>query len=101
LKPNHVSKFTQKHVKEVTPLFRNRKGCHLNETAIAAATAEAYDRGVYPEMAKGLGGMVEGTAQVEAYRAHQSAFPYVGAAITQSSIDALCAPLKDHIKNSA
>jgi hypothetical protein len=96
----HIAKFTQKHAKEVTPLFRKRKGFHQNEPPVVAAVAEAYDRGVYPEMAKSLGGMVEATAQMEAYRAHKSTFYDVSAAITRSSIDTLCAPLKDYIKNS-
>jgi hypothetical protein len=96
----HIAKFTQKHAKEVAPLFRKRKGAHQNETHIVAAPAEAYDRGVYPEMAKSLGGMVEGTAQMEANRVGQSTFHYLSSPIAQSSIDALCAPLRSYITKS-
>ncbi len=95
LKPNSVAEFTNKMEKQIIPLLRKQKGFQ-DEIAFVAPgetrafgislwenkeNAETYNRGTYPEVAKILAGVVEGTPQVETYEVTNSTFHKVAAAV--------------------
>jgi hypothetical protein len=96
LKPNSVSEFTKRLEKEIIPLLRKQKGFQDEITFVLqggkeafgvslwdqAQNAEAYNRGAYPEVAKILTSVVEGTLQVETYEVANSTFHKIAAAVT-------------------
>ena len=88
LKPNSVAEFARTIEKEILPVLRKQKGFQDEITfvvpggneAVAVSLwdqkedAEAYNRGTYPEVAKILATVVEGTPQVETYEVATSTF---------------------------
>jgi hypothetical protein len=96
LKPNSVAEFTQRLEKEVIPLLRKQKGFQDEITFVGSSgmeafgislwdkpeNAEAYNRGIYPEVTKLLGRVLEGTPQVETYDVANSTFHKIAAAVT-------------------
>ena len=96
LKPNSVVEFTQRLDKEVIPLLRKQLGFQDEITFFSprgteafgislwdkAENAEAYNRGSYPEVAKILARVVEGTPQVETYEVSNSTFHKIAASVT-------------------
>ena len=96
LKPNSVAEFAQRLDKEIIPLLRKQKGFQDEITFVApsgteafgislwerAENAEAYNRGTYPEVAKILARVVDGTPQVETYEVSNSTFHKIAAAVT-------------------
>ena len=95
LKPNSVAQFTQTHEKEIIPLLRRQKGFQDIVVFVApsgteafgislwdrAESAEAYNRGVQPEVAKLLAKVVEGPLQVETFKVSNSTFHKIAAAV--------------------
>lgn len=95
LKPNSAAEFTQRLEKKVIPLLRKQKGFQDEITFVApggreafgislwerAENAEAYNRGTYPEVAKILARVVEGTPQLETYEVSNSTFHKIAAAV--------------------
>ena len=95
LKPNSAAEFTQRLEKEIIPLLRKQKGFQDEITFVVlggteafgislwdkAENAEAYNRGTYPEVAKILGRVLEGTPQVETYEVANSTFHKIAAAV--------------------
>ena len=88
LKPNSVAEFARTIEKEIIPLLRKQKGFQDEITfvvpggteAVAVSLwdqkedAEAYNRGTYPEVLRGLAKVVEGTPQVQTYEVSNSTF---------------------------
>jgi hypothetical protein len=88
LKPNCVPEFTQKLEKEIIPLLKKQNGFQDEITFVAPSgkevfgmslwdrkeSAEAYNRTTYPEVAKLLDKMVEGTPLIESYEVCNSTF---------------------------
>jgi heme-degrading monooxygenase HmoA len=88
LKPNSVPEFTQKLDKEIIPLLKKQNGFQDEITFVSPGgkevfgmslwdkkeNAENYNRTTYPEVAKILGKLVEGTPQVESYEVCNSTF---------------------------
>jgi heme-degrading monooxygenase HmoA len=95
LKPNSVAEFTQRIEKDILPLLRKQKGFQDETTFVGstgtetfgislwdtAENAEAYNRGTYPEVAKILARVVEGTPQVETYKVANSTLHKIAAAV--------------------
>lgn len=95
LKPNSVAQFTEKLEKEVIPLLRKQKGFQDEITFVApsgteafaislwdrAESAEAYNRGGYPEVAKLLATVIDGPPQVETFNVANSTFHKIAAAV--------------------
>lgn len=95
LKPNSVAQFTEKLEKEVIPLLRKQKGFQDQITFVApsgteafaislwdrAESAEAYNRGGYPEVAKLLATVIDGPPQVETFNVANSTFHKIAAAV--------------------
>lgn len=95
LKPNGVAQFTEKLEKEVIPLLRKQKGFQDQITFVApsgteafaislwdrAESAEAYNRGGYPEVAKLLATVIDGPPQVETFNVANSTFHKIAAAV--------------------
>ena len=93
LKPNSVAEFTRTIEKETIPLLRKQKGFQDEITfvvpggteAVAVSLwdqkedAEAYNRGTYPEVLRGLAKVVEGTPQVQTYEVSNSTFHKIAA----------------------
>jgi hypothetical protein len=96
LKPNSVAEFTERLEKEIIPLLRKQKGFQDEITFVApggkeafgislwerAENAEAYNRGTYPEVARILAKVVEGTPRVETYEVSNSTFHKIPALVT-------------------
>jgi hypothetical protein len=95
LKPNCTAEFTQKLEKEIIPTLRKQKGFQ-DEIAFVAPSgteafaislwdrqesAEAYNRGSYPEVTKILATVVEGPPQVETFNVVNSTFHKLAAAV--------------------
>ena len=94
LKPNSVAEFTQRIEKDILPLLRKQKGFQDEITFVGqggteafgisiwdkAESAEAYNRGIYPEVTKILATVVEGAPQVETYDVANSTFHKIAAA---------------------
>jgi len=88
LKPNTAAEFTQLIEKEALPLLRKQKGFQDEITLVDAGgktavgislwdqkeNADAYSRGVFPELLKALGKVVEGTPDVHTYQVSNSTF---------------------------
>jgi len=95
LKPNAVAELTQKLEKDVLPLLRKQKGFQDEITFVGQGggeafaislwdtreSAEAYNRGTYPEVTKLLASMVEGAPQVETFDVINSTFHKIAAAV--------------------
>ena len=95
LKPNSVAELTQRLEKQIIPLLRKQKGFQDEITLVGqggakalgislwdrAESAEAYNRGSYPEVLKIMAGVVEGTPQVETYEVTNSTFHKIAAAL--------------------
>ena len=95
LKPNTVVEFTQRLEKDVLPLLRKQKGFQDEITFVGQGggeafaislwdtreSAEAYNRGTYPEVAKLLASIVEGAPQVETFDVTNSTFHKIAAAV--------------------
>jgi hypothetical protein len=95
LKPNSLAEFTQRLEKEIIPLLRKQRGFQDEITFVAPGgteafgislwdkveNGEAYNRGSYPEVAKILARVVEGTPQVETYEVSNSTFHKIAAAV--------------------
>jgi heme-degrading monooxygenase HmoA len=95
LKPNSTAEFTQKLEKEIIPLLRKQKGFQDEITFVGSAgkeafalslwdnaeNAEAYNRGAYPQVAKILANVVEGTSRVETYEVCNSTYHKIAAAV--------------------
>ena len=93
LKPNSVAEFTRTLDREIIPLLRKQKGFQDEITFVAPngteavgislwdqkESAEAYNRGTYPEVMKTLVEVVEGTPQVQTYQVSNSTFHKVAA----------------------
>ena len=94
VKPENVTEFTRKLEKEVIPLLRKQNGFQDEITFIAKdgmdsfgislwdrkESAESYHRGSYPEVAKILATVVEGTPQVQTYEVANSTLHKLAAA---------------------
>ena len=88
LKPNCVPEFTQKLEKEIIPLLKKQNGFKDEITFVSPGgkevfgmslwdgkeNAEKYNRTTYPEVAKILSKLVEGTPQVQSYEVCNSTF---------------------------
>ncbi len=86
LKPNSNAEFTQRIEKDILPLLRKQKGFQDEITFVVPGgteafgislwdnreNAEAYNRETYPEVAKILARVVEGTPKVETYEVANS-----------------------------
>ena len=95
LKPNSNAEFTQRIEKDILPLLRQQTGFRDEITFIVAggteafgislwdnrANAEAYNRETYPEVAKILARVVEGTPKVETYEVANSTFHKIAVAV--------------------
>ncbi len=95
LKPNSVREFTDTIDKEVIPLLRKQKGFQDEITFVTSGgteavgislwdqkeNAEAYNRGIYPEVQKALAKVVEGTPQVQTYEVCNSTFHKIAARV--------------------
>jgi len=95
LKPNSNAEFTQRIEKDILPLLRKQKGFQDEITFVAPggteafgislwdnrANAEAYNRETYPEVAKILARVVEGTPKVETYEVANSTFHKIAVAV--------------------
>jgi heme-degrading monooxygenase HmoA len=95
LKPNSVAEFTHRLEREIIPLLRKQKGFQDEISFVgqggteafgislwdSAENAEAYNRGTYPEVAKILATVVEGSAQVETFEVANSTFHKVAVAV--------------------
>ena len=94
LKPNSVAEFAQRLEKDILPLLRKQKGFQDEITFVGQGggeafaislwdtreSAEAYNRGTYPEVTKFLATVVDGTPQVETYDVANSTFHKIAAA---------------------
>jgi hypothetical protein len=99
LKPNSAAELTRRLDKEIIPLLRKQKGFQDEITFITAGgkdafgislwdrteDADAYSRGAYPEVAKLLATVVEGTPEVSTFEVSNSTFHKIPAAVTPSS----------------
>jgi hypothetical protein len=99
LKPNSAAEFTRRLDADVIPLLRKQKGFQDEITFVTTGgkdafgislwdrteDADAYNRGAYPEVAKLLATVVEGTPQVETYEVSNSTFHKIPAAVSPSS----------------
>lgn len=95
LKPNSVPEFTQRLEKEIIPLLRKQHGFQDEITCVATdgkgafgislwdrkESAEAYNRGTYPEVARILDRVVEGTPRVESFEVSNSTFHKIAATV--------------------
>ncbi len=96
MKPNSRAELTQRLEKEVIPLLRKQKGFQDEITFVnqagteafgislwdTAESAEAYNRGSYPEITKLLTRVVAGIPQVETFEVANSTFHKIAAAVT-------------------
>jgi hypothetical protein len=88
LKPHSAAEFTRKIETEVIPLLRKQAGFHDEITFLVpggaqafgislwerAENAEAYNRGTYPEVARILAKVIEGTPRIETFEVSNSTF---------------------------
>jgi|SRR5579863_6814844 len=93
LKPNSVAEFTRTLDQEIIPLLRKQKGFQDEITLVTSngteavgislwdqkENAEAYNRGSYSEVQKGLAKVIEGTPQVQTYEVANSTFHKIAA----------------------
>jgi heme-degrading monooxygenase HmoA len=95
LKSNSIAEFTKTIEKDILPLLRKQKGFQDEITFVVPGgteafaislwdnreNAETYNRETYPEVAKILARVVEGTPKVETYEVANSTFHKVAAAV--------------------
>ncbi len=95
LKSNSNAEFTQRIEKDILPLLRKQKGFQDEITFVVPGgteafgislwdnreNAEAYNRETYPEVAKILARVVEGTPKVETYEVANSTFHKIAVAV--------------------
>jgi hypothetical protein len=95
LKPNSVAEFTQRLEKDILPLLRKQKGFQDEITFVGQGggeafaislwdtpeSAEAYNRGAYPQVTKFLAPIIEGTPQVGTFNVTNSTFHKIAAAV--------------------
>ena len=95
LKPNSIAEFTQSLEKEVIPILRKQKGFQDELTFFTPNSSEAfaislweteenaetYNRSTYPEVAKILARVIEGSPRVETYEVANSTFHKIAAAV--------------------
>ncbi len=95
LKANSNAEFTQRIEKDILPLLRKQKGFQDEITFVVPGgteafgislwdnreNAEAYNRETYPEVAKILARVVEGTPKVETYEVANSTFHKIAVAV--------------------
>jgi hypothetical protein len=95
LKPHSVAEFTQRLEKDVLPLLRKQKGFQDEITFVGqsgreafgisvwdkAEDAEAYNRATYPQVAKILASVIDGSLQVETFDVANSTFHKIAAAV--------------------
>jgi len=88
LKPNSISEFTRTFEKDILPLMQKQDGFKDEITFVAEhgrdaiaislwdskESADQYSRDTYPQVLKGLMGLVEGTPEVQAYGVGNSTF---------------------------
>ncbi|HEY3197395.1 MAG TPA: hypothetical protein VGJ57_05245 [Nitrospirales bacterium] len=88
LKPNSAAEFTQTCQKQIIPMLRQQKGFQDEITFIVPGernavgvsfwdnqeNADAYSRGIYTEVVKALGKVLEGTPQVQNLEVSNSTF---------------------------
>jgi len=96
LKANSIGEFSRMIEKEIIPLLRKQKGFQDEITFITSSgleavgislwdekeNAEAYNRGIYPEVLKALAKVVEGTPQIQTYQVSNSTFHKVAIPIS-------------------
>ena len=94
LKPNCAADLTKSLEKEIIPLLRKQNGFRDEMSFITTGgkeafgislwdrkeNAEAYSRGTYPEVAKILAKVIEGTPQVDTFEVSNSTFHKIAAA---------------------
>ena len=99
LKPNSAAEFTRRLDKDIIPLLRKQKGFQDEITFVTTGgkdafgislwdrteDAEAYSRGTYPEVAKLLATVVEGTPRIETYEVSNSTFHKIPAPAVAAS----------------
>jgi hypothetical protein len=99
LKPNSAAELTRRLDKEIIPLLRKQKGFQDEITFVTTGgkeafgislwerteDAEAYNRGAYPEVAKLLATVVDGTPRVETYEVSTSTFHKIPTAVAASA----------------
>jgi hypothetical protein len=99
LKPNSATEYTRRIETDIIPLLRKQKGFQDEITFLTAGgsdafgislwdraeDAEAYNRGTYPQVAKLLATVVEGTPQIETYAVANSTFHHIPAVGAPSS----------------
>lgn len=88
LKPNSVAEFTRTIENDIIPLLRKQPGFQ-DEIAFVVPggteavsisvwdqkkDAEAYARGIYPQVLKAVANVLEGTPQVDTYEVSNSTF---------------------------
>jgi hypothetical protein len=95
LKPNSVTEFTQTIEKQIIPMLRKQRGFQDEITFVIPGgteavgislwdqkeSAEAYNRGSYPEVLSALAKVVEGTPRVQTYEVSNSTFHKISAAV--------------------
>ncbi len=95
LKPNSVTEFTKTLENEIIPLLRKQKGFQDEITFVVPGgteavgislwdqkeSAEAYDRGTYPQVLNALSKVIEGTPRVQGYEVCNSTFHKIAARV--------------------
>jgi hypothetical protein len=95
LKHNSLAEFTQRIEKDILPLLRKQIGFRDELTFVGPGetkafgislwenkeNAEAYNRGVYPEVTKLLARVIEGTPEIETYEVCNSTFHKIASAV--------------------
>jgi hypothetical protein len=96
LKPNSAAEFTRRLETDIIPMLRKQKGFKDELTFITTGgkdafgislwdrteDADAYNRGTYPEVAKLLATVVDGTPQVETYEVANSTWHKIPGVVT-------------------
>jgi hypothetical protein len=99
LKPNSAAEFTRRLDTDIIPLLRKQKGFQDEITFLTTGgsdafgislwdrteDAEAYNRGIYPEVAKLLATVLDGTPRIETYEVSNSTFHTIPVPVTPSS----------------
>jgi hypothetical protein len=94
LKPNSTAQFTEKEEKEILPILLKQKGFRDQMSFVSpsgteafaitlwdrAESAEAYNRVSYPEVAKIIATVIDGTPQVENFNVANSTYSKIAAA---------------------
>lgn len=93
---NNAAELTKRLETQIIPLLRKQKGFQDEIVFVgqggkeafgislwdSAEDAEAYNRGAYPEIAKLLGTVIEGSPRVETFEVVNSTFHKIAAAVT-------------------